>query len=77
MNFSIMLDTVMSGWPIKYIEEPQVINLPKVYCISFSKDEFCLAHSADPGEILHSAAFHPVLFLNESTCCWCSKEPSR
>ena len=56
-DFSIKLYQIKSGWFIIYIEGSQVI-ISKIYLISFSEDQFCLANCAYPDEILPHEAFH-------------------
>ena len=52
MGYSIKFETVKSGWSIVYIEGLQVIISPK-YCISFSKDRFCLSRQCRPRQNCH------------------------
>ena len=57
MEFSIKLH----GWSIVYIEGSQIIIFKK-YCISFFEDQFVLANSAAPDEMLYHAVFNIGLY---------------
>ena len=47
MEFSIKLLTIKSGCSIEFIDGSQVL-VSKIYCISFSKDRFCLNKQCRP-----------------------------
>ena len=55
MEYSIKFDTVKSGWPIVYIEGPQVIIF-KIYYISL-KIDLVLVNSAEQNEMHHFWVF--------------------
>ena len=60
MEFSLLLNTIKSGWSIVYIEGSQVTG----YCFQKNslflllKINFVKLNSADPYEMPHHAAFH-------------------